>query len=179
VAALLHSGATTGLPAEGDADHHFNLVANLVQMQTVERMAAEEVVIGVILFHHIYDFNVVLNLTLHAGTTGRAPSLHLEEFLRAVQEHSVTTAFLVPPIVRTSPTIPWSSDTTSSLRYLMSAAARCRKDGPRRAPVPGCVIKQAYGLTETSPRPIDAARRGASEPAARRCPAPSAEGRRG
>ena len=81
---------------------HFNLVANLVQMQAVERMAAEEVVIGVVPFHHVYGFNVVLNLTLHAGATLVVlPRFDVEEFLRAVQDHAVTTAFVVPPIVRT------------------------------------------------------------------------------
>jgi acyl-CoA synthetase (AMP-forming)/AMP-acid ligase II len=87
VAALLFSGSTTGLP-KGVMLTHFNLVANLVQMQAVERMAAEEVVIGVVPFHHIYGFNVVLNLTLHAGATLVVlPRFDVEEFLRAVQDH--------------------------------------------------------------------------------------------
>jgi PAS domain S-box-containing protein len=153
VAALLYSGATTGLP-KGVMLTHFNLVADLVQMQAVERMAAEEVVMGVVPFYHIYGFNVVLNLTLHAGATLVVlPRFNVEEFLRAMQDHSVTTAFLVPPIVRTLARHPLVEryDLTS-LRYIMSAAAPLPEETARACTARmGCVIKQAYGLTETGP----------------------------
>jgi len=153
VAALLYSGSTTGLP-KGVMLTHFNLVANLVQMQAVERMAAEEVVIGVVPFHHIYGFNVVLNLSLHAGATLVVlPRFDLEEFLRAAQDHSVTTVFVVPPIVRTLAHHPLVERyDLGSLRYIMSAAAPLPEETARAcARRLGCVVKQAYGLTETSP----------------------------
>jgi acyl-CoA synthetase (AMP-forming)/AMP-acid ligase II len=133
---------------------HYNLVANLVQMQTVERMASEEVVIGVVPFHHIYGFNVVLNLSLHAGATVVVlPRFDVEEFLRAVQDHSVTTAFVVPPIVRTLAHHPLVERyDLGSLRYIMSAAAPLPEETAHEcARRLGCVVKQAYGLTETSP----------------------------
>lgn len=170
VAALLYSGSTTGLP-KGVMLTHFNLVANLVQMQAVERMAAEEVVIGVVPFHHIYGFNVVLNLSLHAGATIVVlPRFDVEEFLRAVQDFSVTTAFVVPPIVRTLAHHPLVARyDLGSLRYLMSAAAplpqETARDCARRL---GCVVKQAYGLTETAPTthwtPRDAVRPSSAGP---------------
>jgi PAS domain S-box-containing protein len=153
VAALLYSGSTTGLP-KGVMLTHFNLVANLVQMQAVERLAAEEVVIGVVPFHHIYGFNVVLNLSLHAGATLVVlPRFNAEEFLRAVEDHSVTTAFVVPPIVRTLAHHPLIDRfDLRSLRYIMSAAAPLPEETARAcAHRLGCVIKQAYGLTETGP----------------------------
>jgi PAS domain S-box-containing protein len=153
VAALLYSGSTTGLP-KGVMLTHRNLVANLIQMQAVERMAGDEVVLGVVPFHHIYGFNVVLNLTLHAGATLVVlPRFDVEEFLRTVQEHSVTTAFVVPPIVRTLTHHPLVEHyDLGSLRFLMSAAAALPEETAqacgRRL---GCVVKQAYGLTETGP----------------------------
>jgi PAS domain S-box-containing protein len=153
VAALLYSGATTGLPKGVMLTHH-NLVAGLVQMQAVERMAPGEVVMGVVPFYHIYGFNVVLNLTLHAGATVVVlPRFNVEEFLRAVQDHSVTTAFLVPPIVRTLARHPLVERyDLGSLRYIMSAAAPLPEEVARAcADRMGCVIKQAYGLTETGP----------------------------
>ena len=170
VAALLYSGSTTGLP-KGVMLTHFNLVANLVQMQTVERMAAEEVVIGVVPFHHIYGFNVVLNLTLHAGATLVVlPRFEVEEFLRTVQDHAVTTAFVVPPIVRTLAHHPLVDRyDLGSLRYLMSAAAQLPEETAREcARRLGCVVKQAYGLTETGPTthwtPRDAVRLNSAGP---------------
>jgi PAS domain S-box-containing protein len=153
VAALLYSGSTTGLP-KGVMLTHFNLVANLVQMQAVEQMAADEVVIGVVPFHHIYGFNVVLNLTLHAGATLVVlPRFDVEEFLRAVQDHRVTTAFAVPPIVRALAHHPLVERfDLASLRYVMSAAAPLPEEAAREcARRVGCVVKQAYGLTETGP----------------------------
>jgi PAS domain S-box-containing protein len=153
VAALLYSGATTGLP-KGVMLTHLNLVAGLVQMQAVERMSPGEVVMGVVPFYHIYGFNVVLNLTLHAGATLVVlPRFNVEEFLRAVQDQLVTTAFLVPPIVRTLARHPLVDRyELGSLRYIMSAAAPLPEETARScAARMGCVIKQAYGLTETGP----------------------------
>jgi PAS domain S-box-containing protein len=153
VAALLYSGATTGLP-KGVMLTHYNLVAGLVQMQAVERMDPAEVVIGVVPFYHVYGFHVVLNLTLHAGATLVVlPRFKVEEFLRAVQDHAVTTAFLVPPIVRTLARHPLVERyDLGSLRYIMSGAAPLPEDIARAcADRMGCVIKQAYGLTETGP----------------------------
>jgi PAS domain S-box-containing protein len=109
---------------------------------------------GVVPFYHIYGFNVVLNLTLHAGATLVVlPRFNVEEFLRAVQDHSVTTAFLVPPIVRTLARHPLVERyDLRSLRYIMSAAAPLPEEIARAcADRMGCVIKQAYGLTETGP----------------------------
>lgn len=153
VAALLYTSATTGLP-KGVMLTHFNLVANLVQMQTVERMAAEEVVIGVVPLHHIYGFNVVLNLTLHAGgTLVILPRFDVEEFLGSVQRYGVTTAFAVPPIVRTLAHHPGVDRyDLASLRFIMSAAAPLPEETARAcARRTGCLVKQAYGLTETCP----------------------------
>lgn len=153
VAALLYSGATTGLP-KGVMLTHRNLVSGLVQMQAVERMAPDEVVMGVVPFYHVYGFNVVLNLTLHAGATLVVlPRFNVEEFLRAVQDHAVTTAFLVPPIVRTLARHPLVERyDLGSLRFIMSAAAPLPEETARAcAERMGCVIKQAYGLTETGP----------------------------
>jgi PAS domain S-box-containing protein len=153
VAALLYSGATTGLP-KGVMLTHYNLVAGLVQMQAVERMDPAEVVIGVVPFYHVYGFHVVLNLTLHAGATLVVlPRFNVEEFLRAVQDHAVTTAFLVPPIVRTLARHPLVERyDLGSLRYIMSGAAPLPEEIARAcADRMGCVIKQAYGLTETGP----------------------------
>ncbi len=153
VAAVLYSGATTGLP-KGVMLTHFNLVANLVQMQSVERMAADEVVIGVMPFHHIYGFNVVLNLALHAGSTLVVLArFEVEEFLRAIQDYGATTAFVVPPIVRALAHHPVVDRyDLSSLRYVMSAAAPLPEELARACSERlGCIVKQAYGLTETGP----------------------------
>jgi PAS domain S-box-containing protein len=153
VAAILYSSATTGLPKGVMLTHH-NLVANVVQMQAVERMAGSEVVVGVVPFYHIYGFNVLLNMVLHTGATMVIlQRFEVEEFLGTVEQYGVTTAFLVPPIVRTlahSPLVDRYD--VSRLRYVMSAAAPLPEETARACAARfGCVVKQAYGLTETGP----------------------------
>ena len=153
VAAILYSSATTGLP-KGVMLTHRNLVANVLQMQAAEGISADEVVMGIVPFYHIYGLSVLLNLVLHAGATlVLLPRFEVEAFLRAIERYAVTTAFLVPPIVRTLATHPLVDRyDVSSLRHIMSAAAPLPEETARAcAARMGCVIKQAYGLTETSP----------------------------
>ena len=82
----------------------------------------------------------------------------------------MTTAFVVPPIVRTLAHNPLVERyDLGSLRYIMSAAAplpeETARDCARRL---RCVVKQAYGLTETSPTthwsPRDAVRLSSAGP---------------
>jgi PAS domain S-box-containing protein len=153
VAAVLYSGATTGLP-KGIMLTHGNLAANVLQMQAAEGMDQSEVVLGVAPFYHVYGFNVGLNHVLHAGATVVVlPRFDLEEFLRTVERHRVTRALLVPPIVRLLASHPLVDDyDLGSLRYILSAAAPLPEEVARGCAARlGCVVKQAYGLTETSP----------------------------
>ena len=97
---------------------------------------------------------MILNGTLRAGATLVVlPRFELETFLRAVQEHRVTVAFVVPPILLALARHPMvDAYDLSSLRQILSGAA------PLGAELAGaaaarlrCSIVQGYGMTETSP----------------------------
>jgi PAS domain S-box-containing protein len=153
VAAILYSSATTGLP-KGVMLTHYNLVASLLQVQAAERMRASEIVLGVMPLYHIYGFNVVMNLTLSAGATlVMLERFEIQPFLDALQTYRVTTAFLVPPIVRTLASHPLVDRyDVSRLKHVLSAAAPLPEySAVRCADRIGCEVKQAYGLTETGP----------------------------
>lgn len=153
VAAILYSSATTGLPKGVMLTHH-NLVANVRQVQAAERMEACEVVLGVMPLYHIYGFSVVMNLTLSAGATlVLLERFEVQPFLETLETYAVTTAFLVPPLVRTLASHPLvDSYDVSRLRHVLSAAAPLPEYAALRcAERIGCEVKQGYGLTEASP----------------------------
>ena len=153
VAAVLYSSATTGLP-KGVMLTHYNLVANVLQTAPVEEMVEEDVVVAIIPFFHVYGFSSVMNLGLHTGATiVTLPRFDLQQFLVALERHAVTRAYVVPPIVRTLASHPLVDRyDLSALRDVLSAGAPLPESVARAcAERLGCVVRQGYGLTETSP----------------------------
>jgi len=150
---LPYSSGTTGLPKGVMLTHH-NLVANLAQAQHAVVMGSDEVVIAVLPFFHIYGMQVLMNGVLHhGGTTITLPRFDLEQFLQVIQEHRVTQAYLVPPIVLALAKHPMvDAYDLSSLRRVFSGAAPLAAEvADQAAGRIGCEVVQGYGLTETSP----------------------------
>ncbi len=153
LAALPYSSGTTGLPKGVMLTHH-NLVANLCQCQPVLGAVSDDVLIAVLPFFHIYGQVVLMAAALWKGATlVTMPRFDFEQFLTLMQDHRVTRAFLVPPIVLALTKHPLVDRfDLSSLNMIVSAAAPLSVDleeacGKRL----GCLIGQGYGLTETSP----------------------------
>ena len=150
---LPYSSGTTGLPKGVMLTHH-NLVANLAQSEGVLKIGREDVIIGVLPFFHIYGQTVIMNSGLHSGATiVTMPRFDLEQFLALLQKHTVTRAYLVPPIVLALAKHPLVDDfDLSSLSLIMSGAAPLGADLAAAASERlGCHVMQGYGLTETSP----------------------------
>ena len=151
--ALPYSSGTTGL-AKGVMLTHYNLVANCSQALTVEIPSEDEVLIGVLPFFHIYGMVVILNMGLHLGQTiVSMPRFDLEQFLELLQKYEVTRGYLVPPIILALAKHPLVDKyDLSKLKLLNSGAAPLGEDVARAcADRLGCIVKQGYGLTETSP----------------------------
>jgi len=150
---LPYSSGTTGFP-KGVMLTHRNLVANIVQAKPIGLITDGDMVIGVLPFFHIYGMVVIMNAALHeGGTVVTMPKFDLEQFLGLLQQHRITKAFLVPPIVLALAKHPMVAGfDVSALKLIMSGAAPLDAGlATACADRLGCGVIQGYGLTETSP----------------------------
>jgi acyl-CoA synthetase (AMP-forming)/AMP-acid ligase II len=153
VVVLPYSSGTTGVP-KGVMLTHYNLVANLLQMDKLTAIREDDVLIAVLPFFHIYGMVVILSITLYGGgTVVSMPRFDLEQFLQALERHGVTRAFLVPPILLALAKHPLVDQfDLSKVECIVSAAAPLGADVAEAvAQRLGCVVKQGYGMTEASP----------------------------
>ena len=153
IAAMPMSSGTTGFAKVVQLTQR-NLVANVLQSDAAIGIRPDDVMIGVLPFFHIYGMTVLVNLALRKGATVvTMPRFDLDEFLRLMEEHRVTFACLVPPIVLALAKHPAvDKHDLSSLERVMSGAAPldasvCDAAAARL----DCIVLQGYGLTETSP----------------------------
>lgn len=153
---LPYSSGTTGLP-KGVMLTHRNIVANMAQAEGIPNMelvTADDVVMGILPFFHIYGMVVIINMSLARGATVvTMPRFDLEQFLELIQKYKITRVNLVPPILLALAKHPLVAKyDLSSLKELTSGAAplsaELAEEVVQRL---GCNVIQGYGLTETSP----------------------------
>jgi acyl-CoA synthetase (AMP-forming)/AMP-acid ligase II len=153
IVVLPYSSGTTGFP-KGVMLTHRNLVANMAQIEPLWNVSEDDKLIGILPFFHIYGMTVIMNAAIRRGATiVTMPRFDLEQFLQIIQDHRITRAYVVPPIVLALAKHPAIDGfDLSSLEMILSGAAPLGADlAEACAARLGCLVGQGYGLTESSP----------------------------
>ena len=151
--ALPYSSGTTGA-SKGVMLTHYNLVANLRQIEGTRHFTADDTVVCFLPMFHIYGLTVIMNFGLYAGATIVVlPGFELESALRAFETYGVTLAHVAPPVVLALAKSPLVDRyDLSRLKTIFSAAAPLGAETARAcAERLACFVKQGYGMTEASP----------------------------
>jgi acyl-CoA synthetase (AMP-forming)/AMP-acid ligase II len=153
VVVLPYSSGTTGLP-KGVMLTHYNLVANICQMEHVLDYEGEEVALAALPFFHIYGMQVLMNGLLANGVrVVTMPRFDMGDALGLVQSQKVTRFFAVPPMVLGLAKVPDVDNfDLSSVKQIFSGAAPLGAELANEAAARvGCEVVQGYGMTELSP----------------------------
>ncbi|KAH9902005.1 hypothetical protein F4778DRAFT_735882 [Xylariomycetidae sp. FL2044] len=160
---LVYSSGTTGLP-KGVMLTHYNIVANLAQLEHIEILngiyhsggpdGKGDKSIGTLPFFHIYGLTCIAAHAVRLGLPVVVMAkFDLDRFCGAIEAHGVSFASVAPPIVLALAKHPAVARyDLSSLKWLNSGAAPLGRDLVdqvwARLAVP---VMQGYGLSETAP----------------------------
>jgi acyl-CoA synthetase (AMP-forming)/AMP-acid ligase II len=153
IAVLPYSSGTTANP-KGVMLTHRNLVSNVCQIRPLQGMQADDVILAVLPFFHIYGMTVLLNAALHArASLVIMPRFDLPEFLDNIATEKCTYGFIAPPVAVALAKHPLVEKyDLSSLHTVMSGAAPLDAElGHAVEKRIGCRMVQGYGMSELSP----------------------------
>lgn len=155
LAVICYTSGTTGRP-KGAMLTHRNFVANLEQIQAVEKVAIKpgERTLLVLPLFHIFGMNVGLNWTLWAGGT----IVLVERFVpqavaETIQRYRCSCLLAAPPMIVAWVNMPGLDqyDLKSIRSCLVGAAPLPVAVLNRFKELTGVEIQESYGLTETAP----------------------------
>lgn len=137
------------------------MASNVAQYLELDKHAIDPNVdrmIGILPLFHAFGLTFNLNCALYIGLPLYIlPGFELVSFCDTIQKHKITFATVVPPICLLLAKHPLVSNyDLSSLRFAVCGAAPLSAELGRETMtrLPNLVIRQGYGLTETSPLAI-------------------------
>jgi 4-coumarate--CoA ligase len=154
VVGLPYSSGTTGL-SKGVMLTHHNITSNIVQIESVFQLKAEDNLLAMLPFFHIYAQTLLLLGGPHYGcTTNVMAKFDPALFLKTIQDRKITVLHIVPPIVLFLAKHPLVDQfDLSSVHTILCGAAPLGEE-LASAVVERLKIKnllQGYGMTEMSP----------------------------
>jgi len=151
LAVVSFTGGTTGRP-KGVMLTHGNLLAEIAMIRQVLDYSADEVSLGVLPLAHLFGLASVLSTQEYGFQSVLLRWFTPEGFLRAVEEHRVTTTAVVPTMLSLLLNHPdFEGSDLSSLETVVVGAAplpiELANEWERRT---SSTILQGYGMTETT-----------------------------
>ena len=155
IAVLQYTGGTTGTP-KGAMLTHANLTINVQQAMawTNNLHEAQEKVMGLLPFFHVFAMTAVLNVGVRLGAEiVMLPRFEINQALALINKHKPTFMPAVPTIFNAMMNHPKIDKfDLSSLKLCLSGGAPLPLEVKRGFEgMTGCTVVEAYGLSETSP----------------------------
>lgn len=162
VVTIPFSSGTTGR-SKGVMLSHRNLTSNVLQTMPYEgkyllkehsKSGERGVLLCPLPFYHIFAMTAGMMVSTYCGAKlVFLPQFDLQRYLELIQEHKVSRGHVVPPIVLALAKHPMVDKyDLTSLECLMSGAAPLGAEVQLAAAKRlNCIVKQAWGMTETSP----------------------------
>jgi acyl-CoA synthetase (AMP-forming)/AMP-acid ligase II len=153
VALLPYSSGTTGLP-KGLLLTHTNLVTMVRQIQAVARFTERDVVLALAPFFHVLGGIVTLAVPLAVGATVVTVS-HFDPalVLDLIERHRISLTAVPPPVagfLAQNPAVAGRDLSSLELLAVGGAPLPMAVHQVVAARLPGCVVAQGWGLTETT-----------------------------
>ncbi len=153
IALIQYTGGTTGTPKGAKLTHH-NLTANARQVNAIDPdHDAEDRILGVLPFFHVFANTCVLNRTvLNGGAITMLPRFDAKQALEAITRTKTTALPGVPTMYQALLDHPGLAATDfSSLRICISGGAPMAAELREKfAAATGASLVEGYGLTESS-----------------------------
>jgi long-chain acyl-CoA synthetase len=154
IALFQYTGGTTGTP-KGAMLSHQNLSANARQVNAIDprKDAADDRILGVLPFFHVFANTCVLNRTvLNGGEIVMLPRFEAVAALKAISRTKITALPGVPTMYQALLDNPQIAKTDfASLRACISGGAPLAAEVKARfEEVSGANVVEGYGLTESS-----------------------------
>jgi acyl-CoA synthetase (AMP-forming)/AMP-acid ligase II len=150
---LCYSSGTTGR-SKGVETTHDNMVFNVHQLEPMETISESDSVLAMLPFFHIYANMIILHYCLWKRTTIYVMTkFDFIDYLTFIQDLKITTSHIVPPVALALSKHPVVDKyNLKSLKRLVSGAAPLGQEitSALSARI-GVRIRQAYGMTETTP----------------------------
>ena len=153
LAGLFYTGGTTGR-SKGVMLSHRNLLLNALQFGPLAGFSQQSTYLHAAPMFHLANGAATFAIMTAAGRSIVIPAFEPVATMRAMQDHKVTTALLVPTMVNMVVNHPQVGDfDLSSVKHVLYGASPMPEAVVRKAMqvIPSAEFQQAYGQTEAAP----------------------------
>ena len=153
LAGLFYTGGTTGR-SKGVMLSHRNLLLNALEFGPLAGYFPHSTYIHAAPMFHLANGAATFAIMTAAGSSVVIPAFEPVATMRAIQDHKVTVALLVPTMINMVINHPQAGEfDLSSLEYVLYGASPMPEAVVRKAMqvIPGAEFQQAYGQTEAAP----------------------------